>query len=224
MYDSIQARLNYQFTRSELLVQALTHKSITDKITENNERLEFLGDAVLQLALSEYLISQYPEIDEGQLTVMRSHLVDNVSLSEVAAQLQLHEDINVGRGEARNFENMNPKILSRTLEAIVGAVYLDSGYGETYRVILHVFKEMFGKINPEADYRRDFKTLLQEQTQKDGKGSPNYILESEEGLSHSKVFKMRVESQGQILATGEGRSKKAAEQEAARKALEGFRK
>jgi len=219
--------LGYQFTNSELLELALTHKSFANEQLngsstpkDDNERLEFLGDAVLDLALSEILMKRYPADPEGGLSKKRASLVNEDSLAQIAQRMGLESYLRLGKGEIKTGGLQKPRILASTLEALIGAVFQDSGYILVSNVIEALFAPSLERLGS-VDFSADFKTRLQERAQSmNAKQTPVYRLESESGPDHDKTFNVVVELEGQALATGSGKSKKAAEQNAAMKALE----
>lgn len=219
--------LGYQFVNQELLELALTHKSFANEQLngsstpkDDNERLEFLGDAVLDLALSDVLMKRYPGDSEGALSKKRASLVNEDSLAQIAQAIGLEKYLKLGKGEIKTGGLQKPRILASTLEAMVGAVFQDSGYILVSNVIETLFAQPIESLGA-VDFSADFKTRLQERAQGTGaKQTPVYRLESESGPDHDKTFNVIVELEGQALATGSGKSKKAAEQNAAKKALE----
>ncbi len=224
--QTLQARLGYTFTDASYLERALTHRSYANEFSPgtfdaDNERLEFLGDAVLDLVLSDLLMKRFPMDTEGGLSKKRASLVNEESLAGIANELGLENLIKVGRGEARNGGSRKPRILASTLEAVLGAIYSDGGYQAAAIVIEAAFRSRIEEVgNAGVDYREDFKTRLQERAQELYRATPTYKVESESGPDHDKVFEISVTIGEQRLAVGRGRSKKAAEQDAARQALE----
>lgn len=224
--DELQARLGYRFSDNTHLERALTHRSYANEVLPgtfdaDNERLEFLGDAVLDLVLSDLLMKRFPNDTEGGLSKKRASLVNEESLAGIAIELGLENLIKVGRGEARNGGSRKPRILASTLEAVFGAIFLDSGYQAAANVIEAAFRSRLEEVgNAGVDYRGDFKTRLQERAQELYRATPTYKVEGEFGPDHDKVFEISVSIGEQRLAVGRGRSKKAAEQDAARQALE----
>ena len=226
--------LGHQFQREDLLVLALTHKSFANEqaITlagpspspstkDNNERLEFLGDAVLDLAVSDLLMTRFQHDSEGSLSKKRASLVNEESLARVAAALELEKLIRLGKGEIKTGGLQKPRILASAFEAIVGAVFQDAGFTAARDMIGRLMAKRLTEIaNAPVDYSADFKTRLQEKAQEVRKATPTYKVESETGPDHDKVFIVSVDLNGDVLASGQGRSKKAAEQDAARTALE----
>jgi ribonuclease-3 len=219
--ESLQALLGHRFSRTELLVQALTHPSVVYEQTApgpDNQRLEFLGDAVLQLCLTQYLFHQFPHLDEGHLTKLRARLVSRPALEQAARRLRLGEHLLLGRGEERNAGRNRPNILADAFEAIIGAVFLDAGFAEASHAIhrwldpqLREVAEQPGDHNPKGD--------LQEWLQGRGKGTPFYELLEESGPDHAKHFTVAVRLGDTTLGTGNGSSKKNAEISAAADAL-----
>lgn len=208
------------FRNPELLDLALTHKSFSPqaikKSLTNNERLEFLGDAVLDLILSDLLMSMFPEDLEGDLTKKRASLVNEQSLFEIAQSLGLDQIIKVGKAEKDSGITQNPRILASCLEAVLGALFLDQGYEVCKKFLNPLFESKIQNLSVDSDY----KTRLQELSQKNHQQIPEYVLISTQGPEHQKIFEIEVRLIGKTLARGVGRSKKLAEQEAAKLALE----
>ena len=223
----LQQKLNYTFHREELLRSALYHSSYANEHRgagiESNERIEFLGDAVLGLVSAEFLYAAHPELPEGELTRLRSALVREESLYEVAQSIGLGQYLYLGKGEELGGGRQRPSILADATECVFAAVYLDGGLEEARRLICRLLleKEHDGII---AERRRDNKTELQELVQRRPGQSLRYDLVGESGPDHDKRFAYSVSLNGQIIGQGEGRSKKEAEQSAARHALEALRK
>ncbi len=224
----LEEKLQYQFIRKELLEQALTHKSYRHENTPgvpvesigDNEKLEFLGDAVLDLALSQYLMSQFMNDKEGSLSKKRASLVNEDSLSQIAMGLGLVQFIRLGKGERQTGGGQKPRLLASSFEAIMGAIFMDGGYSSAAQVIVDLFKTKVSQLALEPDYATDFKSRLQELVQEEKRVAPLYRLENELGPDHDKQFEVAVVVENEIWATGRGRSKKAAEQDAAKRALE----
>jgi len=213
----LELRIHYTFTDKKLLERALTHSSYANEHRGqgDNERLEFLGDAVLELSSSHYLYTHFPDKAEGALSKLRSSLVCEASLAACARKLMLGECLRLGRGEDKNGGSRRDSILSDALEALIGAVYLDSGFENADRFITRfVMDEMIA----EPAYF-DAKTQLQEVLQQGGEIQILYREINEEGPGHEKVFTVQVEADGQVLGSGSGPSKKQAEQAAALMAL-----
>lgn len=208
-------KLGYKFKNDKLLELALTHRSLSRKPSENNERLEFLGDAVLQLTVSTYLYHKFPKMAEGELAKIRSLLVRESTLAQVARELGLNHFLMVGEGEKRSHAQERDSLLCDVLEAVYGAIYLDGGFQAAQEVILSHL--------PEWDVREitiiDAKSTLQEHFQQIAKKPPVYTLTQETGPDHDKRFVVEVSFEGELLGEGIGTTKKEAEQEAARSAL-----
>ncbi|WP_456325014.1 ribonuclease III [Desulfonauticus submarinus] len=226
-YKSLFKILNYSFNNKDLLIQALTHTSYANETgTKHNERLEFLGDAVLELAISDILYSKFPQAEEGKLTKARACLVNETSLANLARKLELGKFILLGKGEELQGGREKNSILADTFEALLGAIYLDSkNFFQTKKVISKLFFPLLPKKINTLTEKKDYKTQLQEYTQQKFGDRPIYTLIESSGPDHAKIFKVKV-----ILPTpqkteifAEEQSIKKAEQLAAKKALQLFR-
>jgi ribonuclease-3 len=219
--EALEARLGYRFARPDELQIALTHRSATAYRREHNERLEFLGDAVVQLVVSDILFEAWPEADEGQLSRRRASLVNSQSLAIRATSLGLGEFLLLGRGEEKTGGRDKTSFLAGVFEAVIGAVYRDGGYGPAREVVVGCFAGEIDKPLEEASNEGlgDFKTRLQELTQKVHRTVPSYSILSETGPDHARAFESRVMLGDRVLGTGTGPRKKFAEQAAARAAL-----
>ena len=215
--NSFLAALNYRFQDVRLLETALTHPSYGgDYHVPHYQRLEFLGDAVLELAVSRYLFYELPDVDEGKLTRIRAEIVREETLCAAARRLGLGRLIRLSVGEERSGGRDKPSILADVMESVFAAVYLDGGIDEAMRVIRDA---LAGVLQPDAlEDRLDAKSRLQELLQRNG-GMPTYEFISEEGPPHAPVFFYRVLADGRVLGEGRGGSKQAAQQQAARCAL-----
>lgn len=240
---ALQAALGYKFKRPELLERALTHSSHAHEESKasgleptgalDNEQFEFLGDAVLGLVTSQLLFERFPEFHEGQLSKLKAHLVSAGHLVKVAAGLELGRYLRLGRGEERSGGRAKSTLLSDSLEAVIAAMYLDSGLEQARAFIVHgilepELEEITGEH--EADFSlTDFKSALQELLQSKGRLQPVYVTVKEEGPDHRKIFTVeaRIYPQGQskpeYVTRAEGATKKKAEQLAAKQALERLR-
>lgn len=213
------------FSNQLLLERALTHRSALNErgssLTESNERLEFLGDAVLELSTTRFLFDQFPAEPEGILTAYRSALVKTTSLAEVAKKLGLGEQLRMSKGEEATGGRNNPSLLADTLEAVIGAIYIDSGYEAADR-FLH--DHLFVTVDTMLKDRlyKDPKSELQEHAQAKGFETPLYVVVQESGPDHDKEFTVAVQVGGSTLATGKGKSKQQAQQAAAQEALKSF--
>lgn len=215
--DGLQRALGYAFRDNGLMTTALTHPSYgSDHHAPHYQRLEFLGDAVLELSISRILYFELPGVDEGRLTRLRAELVREETLYRIAQNLNLGRYIRLSVGEERSGGRDKPSILSDVTEALIAAVYLDGGFDAAFGLVSRLYE---GMITPDAlRDTLDAKTRLQEITQKAGL-MPAYEQVSMEGPPHAPVFTYQVLAGGEILGRGAGRSKQAAQQEAARAAL-----
>lgn len=219
----LEKKISYRFVDRKLLERALTHKSFANELrgrVEHNEKLEFIGDAVIDLLLGEMLFFQFPNDTEGNLSKKRASLVNEDVLSQQAKTLNLSKHLKLGRGEISTGGSEKPRLLASTFEALIGAVYLDSGIEEAKKIVFELFQESMAQFQDQADYALDFKTRLQELVQAKLKQTPYYELIKEEGPAHQKIFYVAVKISDQILGEGQGVNKKAAEQKAAENALE----
>ena len=216
---AFERRLGYDFEDADLLRLALTHRSFANErqLPEQNERLEFLGDAVLGLVTSEELYGRYPEMPEGELSRRKSYLVSLVSLAEMAAEIELGKVLRLGVGEDRSGGRDKPSLLADTIEAVFGAVFLDGGLTAARSVIRPLLVERMASTG-DWDHR-DHKTRLQERLQALGRSLPRYVKVDEEGPDHAKTFVVECRIDGEPFGRGTGSSKKTAEQDAAADAL-----
>jgi ribonuclease-3 len=222
---TLESALSYDFRDPELLRQALTHKSFHHECPDqallgHNERLEFLGDAVLDLALSDLLFRRFPEENEGTLSKWRASLVNEDALSKIALKLNLDQEMLLGRGELKTGGGSKPRLLACAMEAVIGAVYLDAGLSASVDWVQSFFAKSIENLNHHSLADRDFKTRFQEVSQQMFRLTPSYKLVEQQGPDHDKVFFVQVIVGERVLASGCGKSKKMAEQEAARLALE----
>ena len=218
----IEAIIDYTFRNKQLLLQALTHKSYTNEHTEyvlHNERLEFLGDAVLELAISDLVFKKFPDIPEGGLTRIRAEVVSEKGLSVIARHLQIGSELRLGKGELKSGGSEKPSLLADALEALLGAIYCDAGFEVVCQVIERVFSEIIEK-SAKIRYGSDYKTCLQERLQALYGGLPEYLLAQVSGPDHERIFSMEVYFSGKLIGKGSGSSKKNAEQKAAAVALD----
>jgi ribonuclease III len=216
--DDLETRLGHAFADRSRLSVALTHRSASGRVGENNEKLEFLGDAVLNLAISDLLMERFAEMREGDLSKVRASVVNGAVLATKAAALDLGRELRLGRGEERSGGREKESILSSAYEAVLGAVFLDAGFAAARRLVARDFAREL-----DEGTARDFadpKTRLQELTQRRFKAPPVYALIRSSGPDHAKAFEVEIRLEERVLGRGEGRSKKAAEQEAALRALE----
>jgi ribonuclease III len=225
--DELERVLQYSFQNPQTLQQALIHRSFAHENPHlqqaDNETLEFLGDAVLGLAVSHLLLERFPNLNEGDLSRLRSSIVNERELAKLSLGLKLGEFLRLGKGEELTGGRQKPSLLADTLEAVLAAIYLDAGLEATIHLVRRLFQ---GYLEAEKDedalkiWDKDYKTQLQELTQARFKLTPAYVLEIEAGPDHDKTFEVSVALEGRILARGSGKSKKEAQQQAARQALE----
>jgi ribonuclease III len=216
-----QTTLGYEFSNTDLLMEALHHSSYVneqpDDMLRDNERLEFLGDAVLNLAIGHLLSQSYPEMHEGDLSRIRANLVNETRLSEVARSIELGDYLLLGKGEIQTNGREKNSILANAFEAVLAAIYLDGGYDTALSIINRHFRQLVDAAQ-DLNVGMDFKSRLQEAAQGSLKAIPAYEVIQESGPDHDKTFRVRV-TVGSIIAEGIGKSKKTAEQEAARRGL-----
>ena len=222
-FAAFEEKINYAFKDKDLLTQAFLHRSYLNEHREitlpHNERLEFLGDAVLELVVTEHLFRTYPERPEGELTAFRSALVNMNTLALLAATLGMDEYLLLSRGEAKDTGRARQYILANTFEALVGAIYMDQGYEPVAAFIARTVLPLTNEV-VEKELWRDHKSYFQERAQ-DAEGvTPAYQTLQEEGPDHDRHFTVGVFLGEQCVAKGEGKSKQEAEQDAARNALE----
>lgn len=222
-FKKLETVLGYTFKKLDLLKESLIHKSYAHEHPalniKNNERFEFLGDAVLELVITDLIIKRFPDSLEGELSRIRASIVNEKELADLASRLGLSPWVLLGKGEEKTRGRVKSSILANTYEAILAALYLDGGYAAAYQVI----REHFWKIIDAAacsDFDRDYKTKLQEKIQKKFKKIPEYTIIEEIGPNHHKTFNVKVTISDELFAFGSGKSKKEAEQDAARLALQ----
>lgn len=205
-------RLGHDFAKESLLIQALTHRSHS---TPNNERLEFLGDGVLNCVVAHLLYRRFPALPEGDLSRLRAYLVKEVTLSEIASSLSLGDHMRLGEGELKSGGWRRPSLLADTLEAIIGAVFLDAGFSAAEAMVERLYAPLLENFDPKS-VGKDPKTFLQEYLQGRKLALPEYILLATEGEAHCQTFRVECRIPAlQIQAQGEGSSRRAAEQQAA---------
>lgn len=219
--SALEERLGYAFHDRGLLEAALTHTSFVKgdgRSATHNERLEFLGDAVLELCVSEYLYTHYPKLDEGRMTRARAATVCESALFDAAARLGIPEALRLGHGEERTGGRDKPSIVSDAYEAVIGAIFLDGGIGAAKAFVLRNQEEVL-KTAAKGRQEKDYKTALQEYVQKRHLGQIQYRLAGEKGPDHRKEFHMELLLRGVVLSEGIGGSKQEAGQRAAEAAL-----
>ncbi|MEO5376851.1 MAG: ribonuclease III [Magnetococcus sp. DMHC-6] len=232
--EALTQRFGYIFSDSTFLIHALTHRSCSIQenvksadetlmpvlpVQEHNERLEFLGDAVLDLLISNMLYHYYPEVAEGRLSQWRSTLVNTHSLGKIAKDFDVGALIHLGRGEEMSGGRCKSSILGNTLEAIIGAIFLDGGFNAVQQVVHHIFAPLVAQLEP-SGVGKDYKSLLQEHLQAQGIALPTYQVVTIEGAPHERLFSVACQVDfSSTPFSGQGRTKREAEQEAARNAL-----
>ena len=216
-FEALEQRIGYRFADAGLLTRALTHRSFG---TDHNERLEFLGDAVLSLAVSSLLFEHFAGSDEGDLTRVRAHLVREDSLHRMAVQLDLPDVLRLSEGEARGGGAQRPSILADALEALIGATFLDGGFNAARALVQRLFGEVIATTDM-GSWSKDAKTELQEWLQARRLAVPVYSIRATRGQAHAQTFEVdcSVPALG-LVESGEGRSRRVAEQEAARRMLD----
>lgn len=216
---NIEEVINYTFKDKGILINALTHSSfINDKNKQNNERLEFLGDAVLELVVSDYLYKNHRDLPEGELTKLRAKIVCTESLAMVSNSLNLGSYIFMGKGEENTGGRKRKSILANSFEAIIGGIFIDGGFAEAERFILVKLKNnIVDAIKGKLIF--DYKTKIQEVIQQKSTNEIEYTVEKEEGPEHDKIFHINLLMNGKIIGKGSGGSKKEAEQQAAYRGL-----
>ena len=224
---TLEEKTGHKFNNPELLKRAMVHASSANerqgRRIQHNERMEFLGDAVLQLVVSEYFFQHYPKVAEGELTKMRASVVNEQVLAQIAKDLALGEYLRLGKGEELSGGRERPSILSDAMEAVIGAIFLDAGLEKARDFILQYLSGPLAAIE-KGNYRQDYKTALQEQMQRVAGRNVQYRTISQQGPDHDKVFTVQVEADGEVLGSGTGKTKKDAEQAAAREALSVLKK
>jgi ribonuclease III len=221
-FNALNRKLGYRFKRENILEKAFRHASYVNEREKmdlgNNERLEFLGDAVLDLAVSHILMDLFEEVDEGELSKYRASVVNEGGLCRVARKLQLGDYMLLGKGEELTQGREKPSILANTMEALLGALYLDAGFDRTKEIIQRLFMPLIERVHSDEAVH-DFKSILQEHTQEIYKQRPEYRLVEQNGPAHDRTFRVSLHLEGRVIAGGEGKSKKEAEQRAAREAF-----
>ena len=221
--EKLQENIGYKFKDQELLKKALTHTSYAyEHNVESNEKLEFLGDSILEFISSIYLYKNYPKLKEGEMTKVRATVVCEKSLYKVAKKHNFSDFLYLGKSERLSGGENRPAILADSVEAIIAAVYLDGGLEEARRFIEENLKDEI-EIASKHVGQKDYKTVLQEKLQEHGEVKIVYTIINEKGPDHDKIFEAEVECNGKQLAVGTGKSKKQAEMQAAKKALESLK-
>src|SRR5206468_8664358 len=211
--EELQLKLGYMFRDIQFLTKALTHSSHANEravLAGDNEQLEFLGDSVLGFLVSDFLFRAHPNLNEGQLSKLKGFFVSSANLVKYAERVHLGNYLQLGKGEEKTGGRMKQALLVDALEAVLGAIYLDSGMDDARRVMLRFLEPQMEDVGESERQLVDFKTELQEQLQGSQKGRAEYILASEEGPDHQKLFTVEVMIDGECVARGAGLTKKAA--------------
>lgn len=221
----LQKKIKLKFNNLGLLEQATAHRSYLNeaagKEINSNERLEFLGDTVLSLIISDWLFEKFPQYPEGQLTNLRSNIVRTSALAQIAQKLNIGDYLLLSRGERDSNGSQNPSILADAMEAVIGSIYLDQGIEPTQKFIKENFTHLVEEITISGQLK-DAKSLLQEKLQAEAKQTPIYKTLEENGPDHDKIFTVGVYAGDELLAKGQGKSKQLAQESAAKKAFEKF--
>ena len=221
--SQLMQKIGYTFTDRSILLEALTHSSYANewkqKKMPNNERLEFLGDSVLSLIISQYIFCRYADLPEGELTKVRANVVCEASLAFRARNKQIGRYLLLGKGEESSGGRNRDSILADAMEALIAAIYIDGGYDEAKCFVLDNFKDLIKQV-VSGNYVKDFKTYLQELIQSNGHEPIVYEVIKEDGPDHNKIFYVEVRTGEKVIGRGSGKNKKEAEQSAAREAIE----
>ena len=218
--ETVEKSIGYTFKNKELLKNALTHTSSAyENKVESNEKLEFLGDSILEFISSKYIYGKYPKLKEGEMTKVRATVVCEKSLYKVAKLHNFSDFLYLGKSELKTGGSQRPAILADSVEAVIAAIYLDGGIEQADKFIIENLKEEI-EIATKHVGNKDYKTVLQEKLQVHGDVKIEYEIIKETGPDHDKTFESEVKCNGKILAKGEGKSKKEAQMQAAKKALE----
>jgi ribonuclease-3 len=219
--SELQQKLRYEFENLDFLAESLRHSSFVnenlDLDIQDNERLEFLGDAVLNLVVGHMLMVRYPDLKEGDMSKMRANLVNESQLASIAQEMNLGSYLQLGKGEIQTKGWEKPSILANTFEAVIAAIYLDGGFDTAFKIIDGHFSILLESVVM-STVNHDFKSQVQELIQMRQQKMPVYTVVHESGPDHEKTFRVRLDV-GEIQTEGEGKSKKAAEQNAAQKCL-----
>ncbi|MBX3171930.1 MAG: ribonuclease III [Candidatus Eremiobacteraeota bacterium] len=214
---TLQDLLQYQFRDQSLLAQALRHESYAQESEESSqERLEFLGDSILGAVVSDFLFRHYHQLPEGRLAQMKAALVSTEQLAEKARQLELGDYVELGRGQQQEGNRQRSNLLADTLEALIGAIYLESGFETVRNLVLRLFEN---ELRAAEEWRKDYKSSLQEEAQRLFQELPEYQVLEEIGPPHDRTFLVQVCLRGRVYGHGSGRSKREAGQKAAEEAL-----
>jgi len=222
-YRKLEKSLGYSFRKKSLLATALLHRSLRFErggVTEDNQRLEFLGDAALTLVTGEYLYKNFPRLQEGDMTMLRSRLASGKALAQLGQGIQLGDWLQLGRGELKSGGHKRPSNIADALEAVIGAAYLDGGLSAVMRIFKKLFLALLDGIESSEEFEDNPKGRLQEVVQRKWRANPHYRIIRQAGPAHKRVFYVSVAVNEIALGNGHGLSKREAEQAAARDALE----
>lgn len=218
MRDLVESLIGYRFENEELLNEALTHASIADRRHDSNERMEFLGDAILGFVVCEHLYRTYPQLLEGEMTKIKSSVVSRQTCATICEQIELGRALNLGKGMTTRGE-LPHSVIAAAIEAIIAAIYLDGGIEPAQAFVLKYFQPVIEEVADSA-HQQNFKSVLQQYAQQALPGQPQYVLLDEKGPDHAKCFEVCVEVDKRRFPSAWGKSKKQAEQKAALFALE----
>ena len=222
-HSKLEKEIGYEFRNKKLLETALTHTSYAyEKKKQSNEKLEFLGDSILEFVSSEYIYHQYPNLKEGEMTKVRASVVCEKSLYEIAKMHNFSDFLYLGKSERISQKEVRPAIMADSVEAVIAAIFLDGGLEPAKKFIIKNLSEPIENATKHIG-QKDYKTVLQEILQKNGNANIEYEIIDEKGPDHEKVFTAEVKLDNKVLAIGKGKSKKLAEMQAAQKALENLK-
>ncbi len=220
---ALEKEFRYRFKKISYLKCALTHKSYTNERRlapcENNERYEFLGDAVLELCVSHLLMARFPDHSEGVLSKFRAAIVNENQLSQIAIEMNIGDYLYLGKGEEQTGGRQKASLLSDAFEAILGAIYLDRGFDKVFKIVEYIYDSILDRAGS-VGFVRDYKTKLQEESQRLFRSIPRYKIINVSGPDHCKEFEINLYINNELMGAGTGYSKKSAEQSAAQKALD----
>jgi ribonuclease-3 len=216
----LQEKIGINFSDEKILLKAITHKSYAyERGTESNERLEFLGDAVLNLVVTEFLYENFPELEEGDMSKLKSTLIGIETLYKIGKKMNIGEFLLLGKGEEKTAGREKKRLIGSAVEAIIASIYIDKGFEEVKRVIIRWIKPFLRNIRKSGQITKDWKSKLQEIIQKERRVLPEYKVVKEFGPPHNRRFKIELWIEGERLSSATGTSKKEAEQKAAKNAL-----
>lgn len=220
-WEELESRLGYKFNDQTLLFRAITHSSYANEnkdVGGDNEKLEFLGDSVLGLVITHLVMEEFPHSSEGKLSQLRTSIINEEALARISREIDFGQYILLGKGEESSQGREKKSILADCLEAVLGAIYLDGGFGEVFNLVKTYFYPLIQEIKMNG-FKKDYKSELQKYMQNMFREAPKYLLNNEIGPEHDKIFDVEVFFRNNVLARGVGKSKKEAEQKAAEEAL-----